>query len=297
MIGYCMKKVLVTGGSGFVGSYLLPELAKKYYVACLSRTAKNSGAESIQGDITNENDVLRAVKGMDAVIHLAASVSSKDTDANYRVNVLGAKNLVKACRQEGVKRVIFTSTFMAVKENQCNYGKTKAEAEDVFRHSGLDVTILRPELVYGIGGKGFTKIVQNVQRFPLFIPLIGKGKHTRQPVWVGDVVQAILTTLEKDISISKEYYLGGPAPLPFREIVRHIAQELKVRKVLVPLPASLCYALAGVLEALIPHSPVTKRDIISINQSTTVDITDTKNDLNYNPLSFTEGIKRVLGNR
>jgi len=299
-----VKKILITGANGFLGSHLVKELVKlrDYTLICFVRKRKGKlekikkDIKIITGDIRSEKDVEGAVKGVDGVIHLAASVSSFDKKMNFDVNVLGAKNIVGACKKHGVKKVLFTSTSMALKKGkeQCNYGWTKLKAEEVFTNSNLDLTILRLTLVYGEGGKAFTKIVKNVQMIPFIIPLIGTGNYKKQPAYVGDVVNVIINCLENDITVNKTYCLAGPEELTFNEIVRMIARYLKIKKVVVPLPITFCKILAFLTERFFIVPPISRRDIISLNQNQLADISLVQKELNYRPRNFEEGLKKSL---
>ncbi len=300
------RKVLVTGATGFLGQYLVRALAESgnYSLVCFSRRKAEvleslPGVRQFQGDVRNLKDLEEAVKGAEAVIHLAASVSSKDVRANYDINVLGAKNMVEACRKQGVKRIIFTSTVSAVAEERCNYGFTKSQAEEVFFASGLDWTVFRLSFVYGWGGKGFTKIKDSIARFPFFIPLVGRGDYLRQPVYVGDVVQMILKVLEigGERFREKVYTLGGPEAVPFKKIVEVMAVQMNVRKKIIPLPLPVCRLAASLLEKTMASPPLVVRDVISIAQDTPADISAAMKELSFNPVSLEEGMKRVFSGK
>lgn len=284
-------KVLVTGANGFIGSYAVEALKEKYEVIGFERN-KSENIPFVQGDIRNKEDVLKATKGIDAVLHLAASVSSNNFLANYEINVKGAQNLVEACKKNKVRRVIFTSSFTTMLAEKDNYGTTKAQAEDVFKSSGLDVTILRLGMVYGKNGKGFTKMVKNVTAVPLFIPLIGNGAYRRQPVYVADVVDTIMKVLERKDTAGKTYYIAGEA-VSYREMLRTIASELGVRKIMLPLPAFLWKGAGLLFENVLKNPPMSKRDITSM-MAEAVFTDDSAKELGFKAIEFREGVERSL---
>ncbi len=305
-------KILITGGTGFIGFHLIKELLSttKNQIYCLTRKAsipekfrqfpfaspQLQRMHFISADITKEEQILKATQGMDLVIHLAASVSSNDTEENYRVNVLGAKNLVKACQENKVKRIIFTSSFTVMEPQPSNYGKTKLQSEEVFKQSGFPTTILRLAMVYGQGGKGFHKFMRNVKKFPFFIPLVGRGDYRRQPLYVEDVVKTILKCIKEEKTAGKTYYLGGPEALSFREMMSIIAEELRIKKIFLPLPLGFLKFLGSLLESILPHPPLTKRDITSIAQEVVFDTSLAEKELEFKPLTFREGVRRTLMN-
>ncbi len=284
-------KILITGANGFIGSYLVEALQKEHDIVGFGRT-KSEKFPFIQGDIRNKDDVLKATKGVKAVIHLAASVSSNDFKANYDVNVLGPQNLVAACKKNKVKRILFASSFTTMLAEKDNYGMTKVQAEEVFAQSGLDVTILRLGMVYGKNGKGYTKMVKNVTAVPFVIPLIGNGKYRRQPVYVQDVVEMMVRVLERDDTIGKTYYLAGEA-ISYREILEVIANSLGVRKIFLPLPAFLWKGMGLVLERVMKNPPMSKRDVTSMMAEAVFE-NDSAEELGFKAISFEEGVRRSL---
>ncbi len=285
-------KILVTGGTGFIGSYLIKTLQEKgYETVCFGRNKpKDNDLPFVQGDIRNKDDILKAVKGVDAVVHLIVSVSSNDFKANNDINVLGAKNLVEACKKNKVRKIIFTSSVVAMLENKDNYGMTKVQAEEVFQRSGLDITILRLATVYGKGGKGYTKMVKNVTAVPFVIPLIGNGKYERQPVYVEDVVETILKVLERDNTVGRTYYLAGET-ISYREMLTVISKQLGVKKIFLPVPAVLWKGLGLVLENIVKNPPMSKRDITSTMAEAVFD-DDSADELGFRKRKFEEGAKK-----
>ncbi len=299
--------ILITGANGFIGQHLLRELIahSSSGLYCLTRSRDGLLPELqqweaqrkitiLEGDLRDSDTVMHAGQSMDIVIHLAASVSSNDMRANYDVNVQGAENLVKACREHHVQRIIFASSFAAMLSEKDNYGTTKAQAEEVFIRSELGVTMLRLAMVYGAGGKGFMKMVQNVTAIPGIIPLIGNGKYRRQPVYVGDVVSALRYCLEHPETKGKRYYLCGPEALQYREILSVIAGQMNVRKMMVPIPAFLWKAVGWILERLLKNPPMSKRDVTSMMADAVFGVGDLR-EFSIIPVTFEEGVKRSLG--
>lgn len=284
-------KILVTGANGFIGAHLVEVLQKKHQVVGFGRN-KNEKYTFVQGDVRNLHDVVKATKGVNAAVHLAASVSSNDFSVNYEVNVLGAQNLVEACRKNKVRRIVFASSFTAMLKRKDNYGTTKVKSEEVFMKSGLDVTILRLAMVYGKGGKGFTKMVKNVTAIPGVIPLIGNGRYRRQPVYVGDIVNTILQVLEREDTIGKTYYLAGEA-ISYREMLGTIASQLGVKKKLLLIPAFLWKSAGLVFDSVLKKPPMSKRDVTSMMTEAVFD-DDSAKELGFKPIGFREGVRRSL---
>ncbi len=292
------RAVLITGATGFIGTHLLQKLIldDRYQVLVFSRQkspalGRYAGKVTvISGDIVNREAVEQAVSRAEIIVHLAASVSSTDRKRNQEVNVEGTKNIIAAAKKYGVKRIVFTSTVLAGLENPCHYGWTKRQAEELLRQSGLEVTILRFCLVYGAGSNGFAKMIKNVTAIPGLIPIIGFGKHHNQPVYVDDVIAALITCLSLENTIGKTYTLAGPSALESKEILKSIAGQLQLRKIFVPLPKVLWLAVGLLAERLLAQPPLTKRDVTSMGRDIQANIQEAAQDLHFNPVAFPDGV-------
>ena len=173
----------MTGASGFIGTALTPRLIAAGHVPRLMfrkppATPPSAPAEVVIADLADPASLRAAAQGTDAVVPLGAATSSGRLDPAHaqRVNVDGAAALVEACRAAGCRRVIVASTQHVHLPKPGTYGRTKQLADAIFTDSGLDVTILRPSLVYGPGTSGvFVKLVGLVRKLPV-IPVIGAGE-------------------------------------------------------------------------------------------------------------------------
>lgn len=297
-------RVLITGATGFIGSHLVPSLtARGYNVTCLCRRPSKqswSFPTSVRvqfGDITDCASVCEAAAGKDAVIHLAAPRYDQcpDVSLHHRVTVQGTENLVRACQKMGVQRVIALSSISVTRLKLSTYAEAKRQAEQILLRSGLDVTILRPTLVYGPGASGiFRKLLRYVESLPVVV-MLGSGDYTINPIFVGDVIGAIINCLENSVTIGKIYNLRGrEESLSFKEFVDAIlcALNRKKRKVRIPIPLALLGAI--VVEHLLRNPPVSRDHILGIIQDTPVDIQPAVRDFGFNPIGVHEGMYRTF---
>jgi nucleoside-diphosphate-sugar epimerase/ubiquinone/menaquinone biosynthesis C-methylase UbiE len=296
-----MKTILLTGANGYVGKYVLEELLKRGYnvTAFIKRGTSISHLENknirlIKGDLLDKESLNEALDGIDAVIHLAAAVRIKSPKINYDINVIGSKNLIDVCIQKNVKRVIFTSSVSVLRSRRGPYGETKYKAEKQFEKSNLDYTIFRPTLIYGVESQGIKNIVDYIQKFPFFIPLIGKGKYTRQPVSVYDVARVLVDCLDKKETFRNIYPLAGQDVITFKELVETIANEIKCHKVIVPVPIILCNIAAKIFERALANPPFTSEHVRSLSEDTQMDISRLIKDSNYKPIKIELGIKKLV---
>src|SRR4030042_952579 len=167
------KRILVTGGSGCLGQYLFKQLVKKgYKVTCIlhrkgSRVCE--GTNIVYADIQKKIPQ-QAVAGVNIVIHLASEVHSPNWKPNYMTNVIGTKNIIKACKDNKIRKLIYISSINTLLKNKGPYGKTKKMAEMCVRKSGLNFVVIRPSMIYGAGDSNLSKTIKIVKTFPI-IPI------------------------------------------------------------------------------------------------------------------------------
>ncbi len=238
-------RVLVTGATGFLGGHLIEEMAKGPHVpVCAHRKGSDTrridelGLVKVVFDLTDRDSMLQALKGVDAVVHLAAYYTFTGRKEMYeKVNVKGTGDLLDACRETGVRRFIYCSSTEAMGpiasppgdedsplNPQYEYGRSKARAEELVKSSGLDWTILRPSGIYGpsnvddVAYYFITSFKGFASKF-----IIGSGKNYIQFVHVKDVVQGFLKTMDSQASIGRTYIISQARPYTYEEVYRVLA--------------------------------------------------------------------------
>jgi NADH dehydrogenase len=208
---------------------------------------------------------------------MAAPIGLDDYKTNYEVTVKGTKNLIEACIINNVKRIVFLSSVMAsIKES--SYGKTKLMAEKILLNSGLDVTVLRADWIYGEGDWGLSKLLRLIAKCP-FIPVPGDGNYKKKPIFIKDVVSAIVRCLQNNKG--RLYMLGGPS-LTFNEMLKTLCNVLGIRKQVLHLPLYFFSVARG-------FQGVTKNNILGLTYNCEYDTSLTEKDL-VKPIRFEEGL-------
>ena len=242
-------KVLVVGGSGFIGSHLCRELKERgHSVTALSRSPGNDdlpkGISKAMGNVTAYDSMHEAFEGMDVAVNLVAlSPLFKPSGGNEmhdRVHRQGTENVVRACEEHGVPRLVQMSALGADPAGKTAYIRSKGKAEEVVRESSLDWVIFRPSVVFGDGAEflSFTKKLAP----PYVAPLPGGGKTRFQPIWIDDFTPMLAAACEEEEHVGETYEIGGPETLTLAEVAKTIHGAEGRSVTVIPIPM----ALAGI---------------------------------------------------
>jgi NADH dehydrogenase len=281
-------KILVTGGTGFVGTHVVNALLRRgHAVAVLSRRPEsarnryNRQVAIVQGDVLDPSSLERVAADREAVVHLVGIIAQKGDQTFDRMHREAVENAIAAARQAGVRRLLHMSAMGVSDDSPSEYGRTKAAGERVVRASGLDWTIFRPSIIFGPGDGFVTLLASLIRGNPGFIPLIGPGTTRFMPVSVYDVARLYADALEKPETIGKAFEVGGPETFTLDEMNREIALAVgKRRKPLVHFPLWWGRFLAGRFEWLakkgwIDSPPVTRDQLRSLSRDNTADTSPT----------------------
>lgn len=251
------KLVTVFGGSGFLGRHTVRALARAGWRIKVATRHPARGfflrplgtvgqIDFVKCDVSDAESVAHAVMGADAVINLTGILFQKGQTFED-VQAEGAANIAQAAAAAGVRALVHVSAIGADANADAEYAVTKAAGEQAVREAFPAAVILRPSIIFGPEDGFFNKFAA-MARFSPILPLVGGG-HTRfQPVFVGDVAQAIVTALSRQDG--RTYELGGPATYSFKELLQIILREIGRKRALVPLPFALASLQAAFLQLL-----------------------------------------------
>ncbi len=284
-----MATVLVTGASGFVGSYVVPALlAGGHQVVGLVRSdaagatvlgrlgpQERSNVELRTGDVTRPETLPGALAGVDAVVHLVALPRDRDGGASLRlVNTEGTRNVVEAMKGAGVRRLVHMGAMGVEDDPNLHYASSKAKAETIVRESGLDWTILKPSLQWGERDGFFNILAGLVRMSPGLVPVPGNGESRFQPIAATDVARVAAMALDDDATIGRSYDLGGPRYWTYKEIAREVMAGMGTKRVIVPMPVPLIRLVAGTSETLRIPFPVATDQLRQLRLDNITDLFD-----------------------
>lgn len=271
--------VTVFGGSGFIGRYVVRNLALRGWRVrvAVRDTAKANflrplGAVGqvapVFANIRDDASVAAAVQGADMVVNLVGILYEGGTQRFAAVHAEGAARVARQARSAGVQRLIQISSLGADAASPSAYARTKAAGEQAVLAAFPEATILRPSVVFG-PEDGFFNLFAGLSRLSPVLPLIGGG-HTRfQPVYVMDVADAVMACLDRPETQGKTYQLGGPKTYSFRALMELLLQVTDRRRLLLPLPWGLAGFLAGLL-GLLPKPLLTRDQVAQLRHDNVV---------------------------
>ena len=228
-----MKNILILGGTGFVGRSVCTKLLRQgWQVTVPSRQSAPASLQPagpsirrVQADVHDEGALTRLLAGVDAVVNLVAILHGSEA-AFEQVHVELPKKLARACAAAGVRRLVHVSALGAALDAPSMYQRSKARGEAALQAAAaagtLDLTVLRPSVIFGAQDK-FLNMFAKLQRVFPVMPLAGADTRF-QPVWVDDVAEAVLRCLQDDATIGQTYEACGPDVFTLRELVKHAGQ-------------------------------------------------------------------------
>ena len=321
-------KVLLTGGGGFLGGSIVRRLIERgETVRSFSRShypeLEALDVESFTGNLDDLNAVMQAVEGCDTVFHVAAKAGVWGPyEDYYKTNVVGTENIIEACRQHNVPKLIYTSTpsatFNGVDEDGvdesapyatnflCHYAKTKAEAEKKVLTANCDslaTVALRPHLIWGPGDNHLVpRVIERGRTGKL--KLLGKKQKLVDSVYIDNATDAHILVADSlspnSPCAGKAYFITNGEPLPMGELLNKILATADIPPITKTIPPGLAYAVGAMMEAVYTilgkkEEPIMTRFVAKqLSTSHWFDISAAKRDFGYEPkVSIDEGMKRL----
>ena len=255
-----IKNVLLLGGSGFVGTHVANRLAAlDINVTIPTRRRERDrqrqvlllpNVQSVQANIHDPVQLASLMEGKDAVINLVGVLHTRDLKYPYSKVFAAAhvelpKKIVAAAKQAGVQRVVHMGALKAACDGPSEYLRSKADGEAVMTASGLDVTVVRPSVIFGPGDSFLNTFARFLRVLPRFY--VGYGDAKFQPVYVGDVAEVIVNAVQDATAVGKAFDLVGPKVYTLRELVNYVNDVTGARKQVKDLSLFWAHLQAGLM--------------------------------------------------
>lgn len=296
---------IVTGANGYLGSYIcrelinrgLPVIALKYdhYASVI---INHPLIEYAHCDITKEirPQISASLTGkkVSALINAAALLGSSDYEKNLSVNAGGVKNLLDFAREEGITRFIQISSVVVIKTFKGPYGETKLIGQQYVENSGLDYTVFIPAMILGPEGLGINRILKNVFRFPVFVPLIGSGAQTQHPIYVKDFARYIVLSLNEQTAYRMVYQIASDRVISFKDLIKLILKIKGRKRIFVSFPASFARMLGKFFQKTQKVPLFTAEHVKGVLQDSNLDTSLIRQDLGDHFTTLDEAVRQTL---
>lgn len=272
--------ILVTGSAGFIGRHVIAALmAARLPVRVILPevqtrrlpwdTEHPHAPQVMAGSLLKEEDVFKAVNGVHTIIHLASAQWWGRARDLERLDLVGTRTLLTIARSARVGRVIYLSHLGAAPSSAYTLHRIKGQTEELIRNSGLAYTILRCGVIFGEGDSFINHIAMMLRINPLFFLMPGRGEIILHPLYIDDLVKALMIALESIPTIDKTLEVGGLEYTSLEDLLRTVMRVTRMRRMIIPVPPYLMRLTTGLYTRLFPRALMTSQwlDILATNRT------------------------------
>lgn len=272
-------RVAILGGAGFIGRYVVKRLAERGDVLDVGgRTATAARFLKLKGDVgqvglvnlsIDDDRMLSAfVANNDTVVNLVGILHESGSQRFDMIHHVAPARLARLAREAGALRFVHLSAIGADPRSSSAYARSKAAGEEAVRDAFPTATILRPGVVFGPEDQFFNRFAALATVSPV-LPLIGGGETRFQPVYVGDVADAVVRVIDDAATAGRTYEVGGPKIYTFRALVELLLAEIHRKRLLIDIPFGLAAFQARLL-SLLPNPPLTPDQVEMLKRDNVV---------------------------
>lgn len=287
-------RIFLTGATGFIGRHLRKALvADGHQVVGLARhpQPEEQGVTWVSGDIQEVDSLIEGMQGCQAVVHLVGIIRESKRQTFAQVHVQGTEYVIAAMQRLGITRLLHMSALGAGPKQPTEYYRTKWQAEELVRATGLDYTIFRPSLVFGPGDGITSLLIQQLRLYPV-IPIIGAGDYLFAPISVHAVCAAFIQALRLDgPTTAKTFEICGPQVLTFTEIIDTLAAYLRIRKPRIHISPRVMSALIRLGRELHLPLPISQDEMTMLLLGNVCSDESARKVFNLPQITLAEGIE------
>ncbi len=289
--------IVVTGATGFVGRHLLRRLTSAgETVRCLVRLGspglawlQEQSVETAAGSLLDAEAVAAACRGARQIVHLAAPTNEGNDQVVEQVHRQGIGTLMEAARSARVERLIMLSPLGTAASAGRPFLRSRGQAEDFLRESGLPFVVLQSSLIFGRNDRLLSGMLRLLQRTGLVL-IPGTGKTMLQPIWVGDVVSCILRALSDEAVLDRTIPIGGPQHLTYEEIADQVAKMLNLPRVKIHLSRRMVSWIARLLSSVGQNPFLGYRQLELLEVGTITALDAVRRNFGFQPMPLIEGV-------
>jgi nucleoside-diphosphate-sugar epimerase len=293
--------ILVTGGLGVMGSTLVKGLVDRGFAV---RVLDNSdrfrsrldgyNVDVRIGDITRPETLSGCFDGIETVYHLAAVLIVYDPTLFQKINVEGTRNVIDASIKAGVSHFILVSSASVTYQFTTPYSLSKRETERMIKEqTAMNWTVVRPTLAYNEnGGEEFNMFLAYLRKYPV-VPFIGAGRALKRPVHCDDLMKGFLAIAGNAKTYGKTYAFSGGEAIAIRDMAKLMLKHVGQEKPLITIPIPICRLIAFFAEKFQKKPILTWNAIAGVMQDANLDNSEARVDLDYQPVSFREGLQKA----
>lgn len=296
--------ILVTGATGFIGRHLVARLmAEGYRVRCLLAEDKQqrlpwaTPPEIITGNLLDEEVLFKAATDINTIIHLESGQWWARPRELERIEIVGTRNLIAAARAARVGRIIIVSQLGASSSSGYTLLRIKGIVEEQVRSSGLAYTIIRSGIVFGEDDAFVNHIAMMLRSNPLFFLMPGRGEVVLHPIYIDDLVEAIVRSLRLMDTLDSTLDIGGPEYITVEDLIRTVMRVSGAHRLIIPMPPYVIRGLTAVYSRIFPRSLMTAQwlDILATNRA--AQLGNTFNTFGIRPRRFEDTLLTYMPGR
>lgn len=286
---YNSKPVIITGANGFTGRFVCKELIKRNvrFLALLRPNTETDwfekhSIEVIFADLNDFDQLCSVLQQGKALVNLAS------------IGFGAAPTILDACKKMEIKRVLFVSTTAIFTKLDSKSKSIRLYAENSIVNSKLDYTILRPTMIYGnYKDRNLIRLIKWIRKYP-FIPVFNGGLALQQPVYVGDVAWAVVSSLLNPNSINQILNISGSHSISFKEMIKIISKKMNKSVLMISVNSKFAIFFIKILNIFNVKLPISQEQIRRVIEDKSFSNTNAKEIIDFEPLSFEEGISKEI---